>query len=1141
MNTDCNASISRAAELSRGIRILGDFNSEDVSSRGDGPTPRSWRWVYPAALMGLGMIAALWSFLTLSHAEIESIHQLTQAESTAAARHLSAHINSRLRALERLTARHARASQMYRATFEADVLMHVRDFPDIRSISWTDATGVIRMVFPLKGNEAVVGMRPWDNTDRAKTLGEVLRLGTIRTTPVVELRQGGRGMIAICPIIGAEGYRGTIGAVLEVDDLCQIGLADFPENFRLRITEEGRTEYETVSPSDDVRRGWWQTAVVDLPGSQWELSVAPTPEFLRKSLTMRPWLAAISCLAAGCCLSSLAYFWRTARDQSLRLMEVNRRLEREIVERAAVDDALRISESHIHRAFEHSATGMAITSATGRFLRVNPAMCRMLRRSSAELERLTFHEITHPEDRGIDMTMIAQMLCGEIQTFEKEKRYLRSDGSIVRGLVNVSLIQDRGGSPLYFVVQIQDITARRQFESELIDNRQKLSAVIQMAGAVIVRFAADGTIRDVNQTAERVFGAKQSDLTGQSPRRLFRDDGFGVFIERFQRVNSEGGVHQFEMCIASEDLGEITLLWNLSRLSDSQGNSSDVIAVAQDLTERKQAEEKFRVLFECSTDAHLLFDDTGIIDCNSAAIKMLHCSDKQQVLSLHPAELSPEFQPDGQRSLEKCVEMDRIARERGFHRFEWTHRRMDGENIPVEVTLNPVTLNGKSVLLVVWHDITEQKRAAQVLLDQNRSLTDAYIRIGQQADELRAAREKAENASRAKGQFLANMSHEIRTPMNGIIGMSQLAMELNLSDEATEHIRLIKQSADSLLTLVNDILDFSKIEAGKLDLRPAQFSLREMLTSTLEPLRYQAEQKGVSLGWTIAADVADQIEADGGRIQQVLINLAGNAVKFTEQGRVAVDVKLNNECGDQLELHVCVTDTGIGVPADKLQSIFAPFEQLDGSSTRKYAGTGLGLAIVGKLVELLGGTVWVQSEVGRGSRFHFTFACRRLRTVFVPGPACEDQSPPRVCRKLRILVAEDYPVNQLIARRILEKRGHSVTVVVNGQEAVDAVSNEDFDLVLMDIQMPVLGGVEATEEIRRRELGSGRHLPIVALTANAMQGDHELFKGAGMDDYISKPFQPEQLLSTIELLAASRDAAMPGVVSVDLHYEHVGS
>ena len=1103
-----------------------DPQAPAMATTSDSEEPsRLAHWAGPLLLLLLGLVAGVWSHFTLSRAEIEAIRQLARATARAAAGQLSSHVQSRVQALDRLVARHARDRQMYRAKFEADALDYVRDFPDICEISWANVTGKTQVDIPVDRNTELKGTAPWDDSVQKQARDESVRRATTRTSRVFDLRQGGRGVVAISPVTGFEGDRGTVSAALRVGALCEIGLPDLPDGFALRVKSEGVSEFESESVSPEVWNQWEQTSRVTLPGPAWELSVTPKPEHIAKSLTWMPLSVGLSCVAVSLFLAGLVYFWCAAQEQSRQLQAVNRRLEQEIVERATVTDALRVSESHNRLAFEHAATGMVVCSTKGRFLQVNAAVCQFWDRSAAELEQMVFADVTHPDDLNDSVALLRRMLSGEVSTAQMEKRYLKPNGSIVWAHTHVSLVCARDGQPLYFVKQILDITARRQSELELTDSRQKLSAVIQMAGSVIVRFASDGTIKDINHEAERVLGIDRAELINRDFHRLFPDEiACAEFGQLFQQARDEGGVSKFEMSVCTPDRGAVALLWKLSRSSITSGEDSEVIGIAHDLTERKRAEEKFRVLFECSTDAHLLFDETGIIDCNNAAIDMLRCSNKQQLLSLHPAVLSPEFQPDGRRSLEKCVEMDRVAREQGFHRFEWLHRRMDGEDFPVEVTLNPVTLNGHPILLGVWHDITEQKRAEQSLLDQNAKLTEAYMRIGTQAEDLHAARERAENANRAKGQFLANISHEIRTPMNGIIGMSQLALELDTGPEVAHHLTLIQQSADSLLMLVNDVLDFSKIEAGKLELRPVEFSLRESLAKTLEPLRFLAERKGVSLEWTVAANVTDYLQADAGRIQQVLINLVGNAIKFTDRGRVDIGVELRNESADTLELQVSVTDSGVGIPADKLQMIFTPFEQLDGSTTRKYGGTGLGLAIVSKLVELMGGAVWVQSEVGEGSHFHFTFSCRRAKSVVAPVLANAMSEMPALIRPLRVLVAEDYKVNQLIVQRILERRGHRVTLVEDGQAAVDAVSRETFDIVLMDIQMPVLGGLEATQEIRRREAGTLRRIPIIALTANASDCDRELCLEAGVNDYITKPFQPRSLLATIEQTVADREA-----------------
>ena len=392
-------------------------------------------------------------------------------------------------------------------------------------------------------------------------------------------------------------------------------------------------------------------------------------------------------------------------------------------------------------------------------------------------------------------------------------------------------------------------------------------------------------------------------------------------------------------------------------------------------------------------------------------------------------------------------------------------------------------------------------------------------RVRHQTETLRQAKEAAEAASRAKGEFLANMSHEIRTPMNGILGMAGLALETRSLDEQREYLALVKASGESLLQLINDILDLSKIEAGKLDLESIPFDPRQLVADTMKLIEWRAAQKALALDWHVARDVPAALTGDPMRLRQVLLNLLSNALKFTDSGKIAVRMTVDDpssasarQVDGTVMVRISVSDTGVGIPADKHHTIFENFTQADGSTTRKYGGTGLGLAISARLVGMMGGRIWVESEPGRGSTFQLTV--RLVPAAAVPRDVPAQRAAPDV-PPLSVLLAEDNEVNQLLARRLLEQAGHTVKAVGTGREALDALERGSFDVVLMDIQMPELDGLAATAAIRAAEKSTGRHQTIIAMTAHALKGDRERCIEAGMDGYISKPITAAQLHAVI--------------------------
>ncbi len=451
--------------------------------------------------------------------------------------------------------------------------------------------------------------------------------------------------------------------------------------------------------------------------------------------------------------------------------------------------------------------------------------------------------------------------------------------------------------------------------------------------------------------------------------------------------------------------------------------------------------------------------------------------------------------------------------EKGYERFETRHRHLDGHWVELEITVTGVD---NRYLVAFLRDIGERKAA------------DAL---------LREATQQAEQANRAKSDFLANMSHEIRTPMNGVLGLTEVVLDSPLEPQQREHLEMVKSSAVSLLVILNDILDLSKIEAGKLGIEQVPYSPAGVMKEVTQAVRARAQAKGLSLQCETDASVPEKILGDPVRLRQILLNLCDNAIKFTDTGSVRVRAHAELTDNGNCELMICVRDTGIGIPAEKQEVIFQSFSQADTSTTRKYGGTGLGLTICASLAALMGGRIWLESEAGQGSCFCFTVQAMVApagQTSFVDtsadpvrSPAANNMTPvsrpPN--RRLQILLAEDNPLNQRLAVLLLERWGHDVVLAQDGTEAVSLFGQRDWDLVLMDMQMPNMDGLAATRAIREAET-EGRRTPIVAMTANAMTADRELCQEAGMDDFLSKPFEIERFRALVDQIASAVSASL---------------
>ncbi len=756
---------------------------------------------------------------------------------------------------------------------------------------------------------------------------------------------------------------------------------------------------------------------------------------------------------------------------------------------------------------------VSITNIDGEITYANDKFCQISGYARAELLGKTHRLInsgTH--HRSFFADMWATILSGKV--WHGEICNCNKAGETY--WVNATLVplRDESGKPSFFIAIRTDITERKQMESNIKAAEARLRRITNtVPGAVFQWQAGDGydKFTFVSPRVLQVLGLgiqalkDDASLTMQQVLESDRETIRAGLRHSIRTGSAWRGEYRIR-------LPNGAVRWIRSEINPDPDRTPDgavlFTGIWQDVTERKEADARLREVTENVPVAIFQYhpSDAGyfVIPFMSHAIVNICGARAEDIMQdtrlllecVHPddrALFAGTLGPAHAQAQAQSVDFRMVHRQTGA--IVWVH----GEADPRQLAHGNWVWNGYLT------DVTEAKEIAV---------------------ELQRAKDQAVAASRAKSDFLANMSHEIRTPMNGVVGMADLLLDTPLDAEQSEYVNIVKSSADALLRVINDILDFSKIEAGKLLIEHIPFHLSKTLDETVKAVALRARDKGLALQCEIAPDVPLAIIGDPGRMRQILVNLLGNAIKFTTQGSIVVRVAKENEDDGGLLLRFSVTDSGIGIAADKLQSIFEAFSQEDSSITRRFGGTGLGLTICARLAEALGGQIGVQSELGHGSVFHFTMRVgldhSQMHSDLV-GLAPADAGAAAL-RTLDVLLVEDNKINQKLAMVLLERWGHRVTLVQNGKAALDQVSTHCFDVVLMDMMMPVMDGLEATRLIRALP-GPNGQVPIIALTANAMESDRKRCMEAGMNEYISKP------LKATELQAMLAKVVQPGVDS----------
>jgi PAS domain S-box-containing protein len=793
-----------------------------------------------------------------------------------------------------------------------------------------------------------------------------------------------------------------------------------------------------------------------------------------------------------------------------KLVESAQRKKRHELAKRALEE----SENRYRQMFEGSdAVKLVIDPETGSIVDANSAATTFYQYEIDELQGLNVSEIMHLDQSLLD-DKLKQASYGFLSGTSSEHRVRDGSFRIVREFF--SPIRSYGKTYLY--VTVHDVTKLTQIERELHVEKQYMEKLFEGNLDAIAMVDSDSRIIRINSEFCDLFGYSQEEALGQNldallspPEKLTEAVGKTKSVSKGEKVS-------FQSIRRHKD-GTLLHVTVYGAPIEVDGKIVAVYGIYKDLTKQKELEALVKKDFaKLATTLSGL--DSGVVILNASdriiEINEYFCQLVKQNRNSLLGQYIADLKTDCRLLSDQAARIE--AFRSGKSRAPITRQMSIGDK-EVIMRLQPILREeGFDGTLVLTSDVTELVQARRLVESTNTELGRANEQLQEALEKEKDLSMQAKSASIAKSQFLANMSHEIRTPLNGIIGMTELLMDTNLDPEQREYLSLVVQSSNNLLTLINDILDYSKIEAGKLDLDPIPFKLRDCVGDAAKVVAYRAHQMGLELAVWIAPDVDDDLIGDPGRVRQVLLNLSGNAVKFTKEGEVFIKVENHDVNDREAVIHFSVKDTGIGIPADKLKLIFEPFSQADSSTTREYGGTGLGLAISSQLVRMMGGELWVESTVGEGSTFHFTARLGRMSPEEVETHHASVDMDPQTLENKRVLIVDDNATNRYILAEMLQSMKMRPEVLGSSIQAYESVVQTmklggRIDLLILDAQMPKMDGFELASRLKENE--STRSVPIMILTSSGRRGDASRCREIGLAAYLIKPVKQSELREAI--------------------------